>query len=988
MSNRCLLLLIVLFVLVGCATDSAERAWSPAHDVGEEQVEAETERLQQHLPANTQVMVRLQPDEGAAVAAQLKDWLLDDPMDIPAGEPYTAPSLFGVENALETVVDGVPEEVEDAVDLAVGPAVPALFWDYLEWGVPIGSDELLPRGWHMRMIIPADDAQALAADMKQGCDEGELAALVCHQMIQKKAADGVVLVDLLTDFDGSAQQGRKRIDLLTERDYEVMLADSPAMRRYLFGDDAVAVYATVDRLRRYAAFAEAGELRSDIDRGIFSAFVRLPEQMSEWQEQMEPTSEDVYDLVLAAALHGDDEPDLIVDAVQTYTEEGRANHPVSERSVYEMELPAFEEPIVQAAWNFSAREFDVPERLSEHSDRLRSIPEPLDWFSDLEEIRFDVLLPWLESPDTLAQQFWFAAADGFIDGFDWIDQAAQIQLPNSDEFAHLDQFAFFVGIHPDAEGEPVPEDYKFGFVFLWEEAIWEHPEETADLLEEALEQIDSQQWSVELQQFDDGAQRLVVGINADEVPLSKPQPELVASPDGFVDVDYKRIPDHFEGEFGWFTPPGDQSRLRYAVHNTETQRIRRVGFDEGADKAFQPVAGGEEETFSGSEAQQYPDCIGQVRREVMAELDELQRMTPENRRRVVQRATEEATGVYGDCIDEYPEAEELLRRAKAGWKSWAGHLLAQSFDYMRATPYLDDACKLGDSVSCHSLQRVEQTDGFYLPPPLRPLLHTRMRTAPLLVSDEGVFKAGERLVDGDELRDNPGEAAQTAWGTREVSEEQEDEPDSDDELHLVPDALAEAALFGGLVAGFDQPVSVVTDANGLDTSRFRIEPHEAFDEPLQVRITHRGYEVTLAGEPVAPVDGCDDDGPTLCLDESDAGAREIVEELRENREDRSADEYRSEIAQLDALYPAHQLYEMAVEAYDALGVDGVEFSAESGVPVQVLVATADALRYRKQDESFETRNQFDDAMFETAFTPEGDEKYRELLPQIRFEDGE
>lgn len=143
------------------------------------------------------------------------------------------------------------------------------------------------------------------------------------------------------------------------------------------------------------------------------------------------------------------------------------------------------------------------------------------------------------------------------------------------------------------------------------------------------------------------------------------------------------------------------------------------------------------------------------------------------------------------------------------------------------------------------------------------------------------------------------------------------------------------------------------------------EPSE--DLELSVAVSERGFEVATAETVYAPIDGCPDTGPTVCLADPDVDVDSKLERARRALEQGNDDE-------------ANAALDEAVSAYDFAGLYGklraiqekhpdeesLNITASPEIPYKLLVEVMDAVRFKLDKKRFASNEEFWRAMSEQS----------------------
>lgn len=150
----------------------------------------------------------------------------------------------------------------------------------------------------------------------------------------------------------------------------------------------------------------------------------------------------------------------------------------------------------------------------------------------------------------------------------------------------------------------------------------------------------------------------------------------------------------------------------------------------------------------------------------------------------------------------------------------------------------------------------------------------------------------------------------------------------------------------------------------IDVSAPAIAPETAADEPsedlgLTVGISKQGFAISTRETSLPAIDGCPDDGPTVCLARSDVGIDTTIERAR--RALKAGRKKRGEalLADVVAAYDFAALYsELRAIKADHPGESTVRLSASPAIPYELLVRVMDAVRFKLDQKRYASNEAF------------------------------
>ncbi|MBA2664564.1 MAG: hypothetical protein H0U74_19920 [Bradymonadaceae bacterium] len=311
--HRLAVLAACTFLVVGCRT-------TPRPD------DVPTERMQPTtitdlLPDTTRFALAVRPAHlertleaafGVSDAQRAAFW---------SGAPPIIQDVFGPES-----VAGIDRERRHLVVLSTAGQEDLL--RHLHAGAPLPSQETLPGGMHLRMVVETSDAEAVARALSERCvqrSEGDL----CLQFMRLTPYAGFLSVDILM-----ADEATARADSVTAQRLDARLAlmtrpapapPTAAWLAFLASDAAIAAHATMHDIFELAAMVQAERslayLRFASPQDAESLYDVTSATLSQGLLLESPEVAELYDVMLGFEMRGEA---LFVDGVGSLTPYGEA----------------------------------------------------------------------------------------------------------------------------------------------------------------------------------------------------------------------------------------------------------------------------------------------------------------------------------------------------------------------------------------------------------------------------------------------------------------------------------------------------------------------------------------------------------------------------------------------------------------------------------------------------------------------------------------
>ncbi|MFW5966374.1 MAG: ExbD/TolR family protein [Persicimonas sp.] len=149
------------------------------------------------------------------------------------------------------------------------------------------------------------------------------------------------------------------------------------------------------------------------------------------------------------------------------------------------------------------------------------------------------------------------------------------------------------------------------------------------------------------------------------------------------------------------------------------------------------------------------------------------------------------------------------------------------------------------------------------------------------------------------------------------------------------------------------------------------------EEPLNltVAVSDEGFEIAAKSATMSPLDGCPEQGPTICLEDENVDIGAKFEESREAYDQGNPEAGQKALSEAIEAYDYRRLYNELVEIKEEYPDETVvNLSANSDDPYAVLVKVMDTARYRLDEDSYD-----DPEEFAAAEPPSGDEEDDQLF---------
>ncbi len=181
-------------------------------------------------------------------------------------------------------------------------------------------------------------------------------------------------------------------------------------------------------------------------------------------------------------------------------------------------------------------------------------------------------------------------------------------------------------------------------------------------------------------------------------------------------------------------------------------------------------------------------------------------------------------------------------------------------------------------------------------------------------------------------------------------------------------------------------VSVINVTMPLGGSATSDEDEEE-EEPLDLSVTMSpdGFYVSAAGSQVEPIEGCDTQGPTICLADQSVDVEAAFEEARQDIYAGNENAGEDRLDEGILAYNFRELYNLLVTFKEEYPDETtVRLTADSDIPFALTVRTMDVARYRLEEDSYDDDESFWQADYQTEQAEDGDEQYAVLFGDPAF----
>lgn len=445
------------------------------------EVGARAEKLRVLMPAQTQILMRLSAAEFEGDVKQIFSEQL--------ASPKPANSMFPRLESLDR---------QRAVWVAAATTGSGEYVERAWLNAPVTRAEELPLGLHIRLLLPTDEPDRLRGQVTALCESTGR----CPRWVQMSERGGYLSVDVLTGSEEAP--GAALSKALTSKPEEGEGAQllehmTPALHRFLAGDEPVAVYWAGQGLLDALLVHRAAEVRSAIEDApekLVSVFLLKGQVIPFGRLLSDPRAAEFADVALLAdvvapedssSVKGSSKQRIQIDLVRTYTRRGKkvwarpdggAAGPVA----------AIDKPVFDFSWRGNGNRLldnaQAPAWTRGESDAVGEWAGSLDGVdSTLDLAKF---VPLLEHPAGLLR------AAITIEGANKFRQALAAKLgvatsnaPTLAETLGLRRLSVTAGVAP--RGRFIRADrLRVGLLAEWPEPIFGEPEATRGALRDLV----------------------------------------------------------------------------------------------------------------------------------------------------------------------------------------------------------------------------------------------------------------------------------------------------------------------------------------------------------------------------------------------------------------------------------------------------------------------------------------------------------------------
>ncbi len=133
---------------------------------------------------------------------------------------------------------------------------------------------------------------------------------------------------------------------------------------------------------------------------------------------------------------------------------------------------------------------------------------------------------------------------------------------------------------------------------------------------------------------------------------------------------------------------------------------------------------------------------------------------------------------------------------------------------------------------------------------------------------------------------------------------------------------------------------------------------------LTVTVGENGFYVAARDAREPPIDGCPDGGPTICLQE-DKNVGDLIDGARSDFQNGNEDAGQQKIRDVENAYNWRGLYNKLMEIkgmieqnQDIKNTNVINITADPGIPYDLLIRTMDVARFKLEDDSYDSDDEF------------------------------
>lgn len=195
---------------------------------------------------------------------------------------------------------------------------------------------------------------------------------------------------------------------------------------------------------------------------------------------------------------------------------------------------------------------------------------------------------------------------------------------------------------------------------------------------------------------------------------------------------------------------------------------------------------------------------------------------------------------------------------------------------------------------------------------------------------------------------------------------------------LIPMLLLSVVFLEVAIINVTMPLGGAT----TDTEK---DPEDKEPLNLAIAMSPNGFYVTALGAVVPPVEGCPTQGPTICLEDDSVDVPASFEEARRMMAAGDGASGEVELEKGLQAYNYRELYNLLSRFKEQYPEETtVRLTADADIPFALTVRVMDVSRYRLDDSSYDSNEDFWRADFQTEPGDDGEEQYAVLFGDPAF----
>lgn len=873
---------VPILIFAACATPRSGASGGSESGAAQANIEERRARLRERLPGRTRAALKFRAEALVRFASAFENRppaLLVDLMRVRF--------LEGADRS-RPVYAGLAEAAPPGYARRVWTAAPG--WRRAH----------LPAGLHVRLLLPASDLDVFWSELRRYCRERESASSLCRRKVQIDGRGEFVAVELGMGSQGARKAVQQWLDARDgdDEDERPFGRDTPALRAFLRSNAALAVHAKpVDLWMLGAALHEADVRRALQHSGVetWSDHLLKGQVRAKGGMLHDPEAAEFEDIALLFEPRPQDETDAGV--APSLTADLVASHTARGVEVYgaEPSKPPPRTGLSDPAFRFAS---NLP------LDRVRARAKVPFWLGSGDAAQAVVpfsrwgmtrQLAALEAPAGLALGALPPESSNAAKTFRGVLGVSDEEMPASDTLRRVRRVALELG--PNRAGGTSSSARNGGLFVEWSESVFDDPAAWEDRLRRfargTLGLTDGLE--VRIGSGASAGQRLEATIGTDFQDSTNDES---TAPGILLEADLgeeSTLPEEFVPErrgrhsrTGMFDSFDGTFAMRTASSSNATTVQLRLGQDRPS-RPRPPEASDGEDFEPKQPTWGWRRCLRDARFEGPATVEAIEGMSVEDALSARDDLVDRFERRSRECESEFSGQSARFREARGRWIAFEAARRASVFQFAIARPMFARACNVGADRACEESERLDDIGGFGALPALQhgPSLRPEWRRRFLLTA-EGLYRVDgrvprqiERVISAARLREAPAEAVET-W-LKSVEERMKERAhrrrDDGRYIQVAPDALVDADLLTALARELrtrDWELRIWHDRSVLQPAArtFPLRRRTADDSPpIQLRISAQGIDVQTEGGSVQPVEGCPDDGPTICRTADDSRKR-------------------------------------------------------------------------------------------------------------------